>query len=88
MATEQWVVGPEYDEQLFHRLGCVLRAFGFKLDTKWDGVGGSQDIRHWEITSPEGVLVVDSETYMGLSIHGPAELVCRIRQEFEATNAF
>ena len=88
MATEQWVVGPENDEQLFRRLGGVLRAMGFELDTKWDGIAGSQDISHWEVTSKEGALVVESETYMGLSIHGPAELVRRIRHQFEATNAF
>lgn len=88
MATERWVVGPEHDEKLFYRLGAVLRAMRFDLGSKWVGGAGSQDISHWELTSMDGALIVESETYMGLSIEGPAELVRRVRQQFEATNAF
>lgn len=88
MATERWVVGPEHDEQLFRRLGVVLRAMGFDLSAKWDGVAGSQDISHWELISPDGALIVESETYMGLFVEGPAELVRRVRKQFEATVAF
>ncbi len=86
MATEQWVVGPEHDENLFRRLGAVLSAMWFELGPKWDGVGGSQDISHWEIKSVEGTLVLQAETYVGLSVDGPAELVRRVRRQFEATS--
>lgn len=87
MVTEQWVVGPEYDEQLFRRLGAVLKSMGFNLDSKWDGIGGSQDIFHWELKSPDGSLVIESETYMGLSVEGAAELVQCVRQQFEVNHA-
>jgi hypothetical protein len=85
--NEQWVVGPEHDERLFRRLGTVLKGMGYDLGPTWHGVGGSQEISHWELTSVEGALVVKSETYVGLSVEGPAELVLRVRRQFEATNA-
>ena len=87
MMTEKWVVGPEYDEQLFRRLGAVLQSMGFNLGSKWDGIGGSQDIFHWELKSSDGSLVIESETYMGLSVEGAAGLVQRVRQQFEVNHA-
>jgi hypothetical protein len=87
MVKEKWVVGPECDEQLFRRLGAVLKSMGFNLDSKWDGIGGSQDISHWELSSPDGLLVIESETYVGLSVEGAAELVQRVRQQFEVNHA-
>jgi hypothetical protein len=87
MVTEKWVVGPEHDEQLFRRLGTVLKSMGFNLDSKWDGISGSQDISHWELKSPDGSLFIESETYVGLSVEGAAELVHRIRQQFEVNHA-
>jgi hypothetical protein len=88
MATERWVLGPEHNNELLHRLGAVLKEMGFKMNGQWAGVAGSQDISHWEVHSPNGTLVVESETYAGLSIEGPAELVRLVRQRFEASNAF
>jgi hypothetical protein len=87
MVMEKWVVGPEYDEQLFRRLGAVLKSMGFNLGSKWDGVGGSQDIFHWKLQSQDGSLFIESETYMGLSVEGDAKLVQRVRQHFEVNHA-
>ncbi|MDD1622059.1 MAG: hypothetical protein LUQ11_11315 [Methylococcaceae bacterium] len=87
MVKEKWVVGPEYDEQLFRRLGAVLKSMEFCLDSEWDGISGSQDISHWELKSPASSLVIDSETYMSLSVEGTAELVQRVRQQFEVNHA-
>lgn len=85
-AAGHWVVGPEHDENVFRRLGAALRALGFGLGDEWRGVAGSQDVSHWELDSPGGSLVVESETYVGLSVQGPAELVHRLRRQFEATS--
>jgi hypothetical protein len=87
MVTEKWVVGPEYNEQLFRRLGAVLKSMGFNLGSRWDGIGGSQDIFHWELKSLDGSLVIESETYIILSVEGTSELVQRVRQQFEVNHA-
>jgi hypothetical protein len=82
MSAEHWIVGPEHDEALFARLGVVLSKLGYRLGSSWDGVGGSQEISHWEIAGLGGNLVVESETYIGLSVSGPAELVSVVREHF------
>lgn len=86
MTTEHWVVSSEYDEQLLRRLGIVLKSMGFNLDAQWSGIGGSQDIFHWELKSLNGSLVIESETYMGLSVQGAADLVQHIRKQFEVSS--
>jgi hypothetical protein len=82
--TQHWVVGPEHDEKIFQRLGAALRALDFGLGEEWRAVAGSQDVSHWELHSPAGSLVIESETYVGLSVRGAAELVQRLRREFDA----
>jgi len=79
----KWVVGPEYDESLFGKLGDALRNQGFKLIDKWWGVGGSQEVNQWTVSSPAGKLTIESETYIGLTVEGPTELVENVRCVFE-----
>jgi len=88
MPTERWVVGPEHDETKFLHLGVVLRELGFDLGAKWDGLAGSQELHHWVVHSASGELTIESETYVGLSLEGPVELVQLVRQRFQASNAF
>jgi hypothetical protein len=85
MTIEHWTVGHEYDEALFERLKSVLRALGYHIDIEWSGVAGSQDISHWEISCPAGTLQIEAETYIGLSITGPVQLVAGIRERFLGT---
>lgn len=77
------MVGPEHDEKVFRRLAAALRALGFSLGDQWRGLAGSQEVSHWELQSPGGSVVVESETYVGVSVEGPAELVQRLRQQYE-----
>ena len=84
MQAERWQVGDEYDDEAFRRLGNALKALGFDLEDKWGGVAGSQDYSRWDLRCPEGAVVVEAETYMGLSVEGPAELVRRLRERFRA----
>ena len=85
MSTVRWEVGPEHDNQLFQRLGDALRESGFDLASKWDAVAGSQDISHWKVSCTDGSLVVEAETYIGLSVEGPSQLIDRVRNQFEAS---
>ncbi|MBU1413208.1 hypothetical protein KKC22_16990 [Myxococcota bacterium] len=86
MNIEHWIVGPEYDKALFERLALTLRALGYRLGSEWSGVGGSQEISHWEISGPSGSLILEAETYVGLSLSGSAELVVEVRQHFRGVS--
>ncbi len=85
MKSEKWIVGAEHDELLLKRLAAALKAVGFTLKEKWQGVAGSQEVMHWEATSERGSLIIEAETYMGLKVEGPPELVQQVRQQFEAS---
>ncbi|HEX6690236.1 MAG TPA: GNAT family N-acetyltransferase [Burkholderiales bacterium] len=78
----RWEVADEYDFEAFARLGRALGAMGFDVQDKLSGVAGSQDYSRWELTCPEGLVVVEAETYMGLSVEGPADLVSRLRERY------
>ena len=87
MRLDKLVVGTEHDEALFERLGDTLLSLGYHPDPSntWHGMAGSQEISHFEFTSPRGKLTVQAETYMGLSISGPTELISEIRAYFPPT---
>ena len=82
MNTERWIVGAEHDEQLLEALGTCLRSLGYELDAPSWGVGGSQELSSWSAASPQGSLVVEAETYIGLSVSGPSVLVGAVRERF------
>ena len=84
MSVERWVVGPEHDGSLFVKLGHTLRSLGYKLGPEWTAIGGSQEISNWEVSSESGTLVIESETYIGLSVTGPAALVQQLQFGFQA----
>lgn len=69
------ILGDEYDEALRGRLREVLLTAGAKIiESKW-GMAGSQDILTVEVDVDGQQLIVESETYIGLSITGPGSLV-------------
>lgn len=84
MNAEYWLVGAEHDQLLFAQLGDVLRALGYHLDDDWYGIAGSQEISHWVVSGPGGSLTVEAETYVGLVVAGPVELVTALKQRFSA----
>lgn len=74
------VLGPESDDRLRTALREVLISLGAKmLDHKW-GVAGSQEIELVEAELDGHRLFVEAETYVGLSITGPAELVHEVQR--------
>jgi len=87
VTVETWVVGAEFDVNLQRTLGAALRSLGYVLaDESW-GVGGSQELRRWILNAPLGQLVVEAETYVGLSISGPVEVVSAVRQQMAVERA-
>jgi hypothetical protein len=87
VAVETWVVGAEFDANLQRALGLALMDLGFTLDDESWGVGGSQELRRWVVETPLGQLIVEAETYVGLSISGPVEVVSAVRRQMTVERA-
>jgi len=86
-SAETWTVGREYDQDLLDRLRRLLYSLGYSIEDKWQGVGGSQDILHCKYVRPCGSLVLESETYLGLTVSGPAKLVEEVKEAFTSQNS-
>lgn len=75
------VLGDEFDDLLRGRLVDVLRKLGVTSTVKWDRfVGGSQDLESLEVVVQGRSVHIEAETYIGLSIRGPVDLVEQVRQ--------
>lgn len=86
MSNEQATInlGDEYDDVLRDALRRVLlenKAVG--IDKSW-GVGGSQEIENLKVRVGEDVVLIESETYIGLSISGPKLIVEKLAAEVRA----
>lgn len=73
------VLGPEYDDALREALKQVLRGMGATLEDDTWAVAGSQELDSMVCVVEGQRVKVESETYIGLSLAGPAGLVERIR---------
>jgi hypothetical protein len=72
------VLGREYDRDLRDVVIGVLREQGAtSRDSSW-GVAGSQELATLEADLDGHTIVVEAETYIGLSITGEADLVDRL----------
>jgi hypothetical protein len=80
LGNDTWVVGAEYDTASFKKLKVALHALGYHIGSESFGVGGSQAISTWHVSGPAGALVVESETYVGLTVRGPKELVAQVKE--------
>lgn len=77
MATE--VLGPEHDRRLARVTAWALRKVGARrLDRSWS-LFGSQEIIQQRWMSSAGPLTLTAETYMGLVLDGPDEVVRQVR---------
>ena len=74
--TDLWIVGPEDDELLLERLGHSLQSLGYELDGSWNGIAGSLEVFHWEVSRAWSTLVIECETGTGLTVSGsPSDLL-------------
>jgi hypothetical protein len=81
---EIWNASAEYDQVVATRLRSVLDALGYRAQTKWWGVGGSQEVTHVELSGPRGRIEVEAETYVGLTVSGDVDAVAEIRTAMTA----
>jgi len=85
--VETWVVGAEHDKALFLALGAALRKLGCTLEDNTWGVAGSQELGRWVLESSLGQIVVEAETYVGLSVSGPIEAVDALRLQMSRSGS-
>lgn len=72
------ILGPEYDNALRISLHNVIKQMkGKSITCNW-GIGGSQEVATELVEIGTAQIVIESETYIGLSIHGPEKLVNQI----------
>ena len=81
------VLGSEYDDALRSALSECLAELGADVAARQWGLGGSQILETTKVSVGKDVLVIESETYVGLSISGEARLVNRIATKLAARTA-
>jgi hypothetical protein len=70
MARKKLVLGEEYDHELWARVLTVLRDMGAKVGKMEEQIGGSQIVETVRARLGWRNIIVEGETYMGLSIEG------------------
>lgn len=85
MQKRKWAIGDEYDEVAFARLKQALGDLHHSIRDGWSGITGSQDIHHWTAEGPGGRLIIERETYVGLSAEGLSSLVADLQAQYERT---
>lgn len=81
MASEalSLVLGDEYDEELRRRLISSLKTMGAVVDQAAERhIGGSQELETLCVNVGDEKLLIEAETFIGLSVIGPADLVQRL----------
>jgi hypothetical protein len=72
------ILGDEYDDALRARLFDVLRDLGAQMSAGERALAGSQDLETCRLRLDGAEVVVEAETYIGLSLSGPAEIVDKV----------
>ena len=72
------ILGDEYDGALRQALLECLTALGAEIEARQWGLGGSQIIETLKVSLGRDSIVVEAETYVGLSITGVARVVDRV----------
>jgi len=80
MSFETVVLGPEYDELLRRILREALLELGAQSVRHDWGLGGSQELETLEVEIDGHPLRVEAETYMGVSLTGPPDLVRKVQR--------
>jgi hypothetical protein len=57
------------------RLSDVFQASNALLRELGCGIVGRHQITRWEVVLPDGILILEHDTYLGISITGPDYLV-------------
>ncbi len=72
------VLGDEHDDALRQTLMGCLASLGADVAAKQWGLGGSQTLETTRVYLGKDLIVVEAETYVGLSIQGEGRVVERV----------
>jgi hypothetical protein len=73
-------LGAEYDADLRESLLMALKKLGARRKGHLWGMGGSQELESAEFFIGAATVLVETETYVGLTISGPESIVEKIRE--------
>lgn len=79
MAKKTLVLGNEYDDALRRALTESLTEMGAEVAARQWGLGGSQTLETTNVYVGKDKLVIQSETYVGLTVTGETRLVERLK---------
>ena len=79
--TSRLVLGPEWDRQLRRALAKALENLGAQQLGHVRALGAPQEIEQLLVTLQGETILVEAETYIGLSIEGSPSLLERIQRE-------
>ena len=68
-------LGAEYEQDAIEAANWVLREIGASPKNNSWALAGSQEITRFEWQRGPDALVLETETYMGLTLSGPDEIV-------------
>lgn len=86
MAEKHIVIGDESDDGLLEAVRNVIKDMGAKEISSERVVVGSQDIQILRVLLQDQVIVVEAETYIGITVAGEQELVDEIVQRVRRAN--
>jgi hypothetical protein len=72
-------IADEYDEPARAALGAALAQLGARRLWRWSGHAGSQHIERWWYLLRGRIIRVEAETYAGLAVRAPHDIVERLR---------
>ena len=72
------ILGSEYDHALRQTVLDCLLELGAEVSARQFGLGGSQILETTKLTLGKSLVVVEAETYVGLSVSGEARVVDRV----------
>ena len=72
------ILGDEHDDALRQSLMACLASLGADVAARQWGLGGSQTLETMRVYLGKDLVVVEAETYVGLSIQGEARVVNRV----------
>jgi hypothetical protein len=81
------ILGDEHDEALRQALMACLGSLGADVAARQWGLGGTQTLETLRVYLGKDLLVVEAETYVGLSIQGEARVVNRVAAALNARSS-
>ncbi|MBF7070128.1 hypothetical protein [Aliarcobacter butzleri] len=79
------LLGDEYDDFLFETLINILKSMGAKYKSSLDAIIGSQDISKFIVNLSNEEIIIERETYIGLTITGNKKIINNIVSLIEMT---